>query len=147
MSILVRRLVIGAALLAMAPAAWAQPAPPAAPPRAQSGPSPADESDHFRQQLRLRPDQEGALQAFVAAMRVKPGEAEHFREEAGREATLPTPQRLDAMMARMDEMRAVLVTRMLATKVFYGQLTPAQKAIFDDLPPLAQPTRPPPPPR
>ena len=132
-----------------ASAASAQPAPPAGPPpsASQSGPTPADQSDHFRQQLRLRPDQETALQAFVAAMRVKPGEAEHFREEAGREATLPTPQRLDAMLARMDEMRGVLVARMLATKLFYDQLTPAQRAMFDELPPLAQPSRGPPPPQ
>jgi hypothetical protein len=147
MSILVRRLVVGAAIVLSATLASAQPAPPPGPPPAgqHSGPTPADESDRFRQELRLRPDQEGSLQAFVAAMQPKPGQAEHFRDEAAREATLPTPQRLDAMLARMDEMRGVLVARMAATKAFYAQLSPGQRVIFDQLPPPAQGPRSPPP--
>jgi hypothetical protein len=72
------------------------------------------------------------------------GQAEHFRDEARREATLPTPQRLDAMMARMDEMRAALSARMTATKAFYAQLTPPQRAIFDQMPPPGQASRSPP---
>ena len=79
-------------------------------------------------------------------MQPRPGQAEHFRDEAGREAMLPTPQRLDAMLARMDEMRGVLVARMAATKTFYSQLTPGQRTIFDELPPQGQGPRSPPPP-
>ncbi|HXV00321.1 MAG TPA: Spy/CpxP family protein refolding chaperone [Caulobacteraceae bacterium] len=126
--------------------ALAQNSPPPAPsPGYESGPpTPAEQSDRFRQDLRLRPDQERALQDFVAAMQPASGQAEHFRDEARREATLPTPQRLDAMMARMDEMRAALSARMTATKAFYAQLTPPQRAIFDQMPPPGQASRSPP---
>jgi hypothetical protein len=73
------------------------------------------------------------------------GQAEHFRDEARRESIMPTPQRLDAMLARMDEMRAVLSARIAATKAFYAALTPPQRAIFDQLPPAGQASRPSPP--
>jgi hypothetical protein len=134
----------GAGIVLASPAAWAQRGPPPGPPPAntQSGPTPADLSDRFRQDLRLRPDQEGALQAFVASLQPRPGQSEHFREEAAREAALPTPQRLDAMLARMDEMRGLLVARVAATKAFYAHLTPGQRAIFDHLPPQGPPPRP-----
>ncbi|HEY2177225.1 MAG TPA: Spy/CpxP family protein refolding chaperone, partial [Caulobacteraceae bacterium] len=115
--------------------------PPGPPPAGYNGeqPSPAEQSDRFRQALRLRPDQEGALQAFVAAMQpVRGGQAERLREAARREATLPTLQRLDAMTARMDEARAMFMARIAATRAFYAQLTPAQQAIFDRMPPPGQ---------
>lgn len=125
-----------AALISAAPAV-SQPAPP--PPNnygaAPSQTTPADQSDRLRQTLRLRPDQEGALQAFVAAMRPRPDQTQQFRDEAMRDAALPTPQRLDAMVARTDEMRAVMMAKVRATKTFYGQLTQDQQRIFDRLPP------------
>jgi hypothetical protein len=117
-----------ASVAALASAAAAQPAAPAAP-------TPATQSDELRQRLRLRPDQEGSLQAYVAAMRPGAGEADHYRQEALRESRLPTPQRLDAMVARMDEMRAAMLTRFAATRAFYARLDPGQRAIFDDLAP------------
>lgn len=134
---LIRAAGVSVALTAFA--ASAQPAmPPSSPPpgysRAPAQPTPADQSDRLRQALRLRPDQEGALQAFVAAMRPGPGE-ERLRDQARLEASLPTPQRLDAMVARMDQMRAVVMTRVRATKTFYSQLTPEQQRAFDTLPP------------
>jgi hypothetical protein len=112
--------------------------PPSSPPpgyTAPAPPTPAAQSDRLRQSLRLRPDQEGALQAFVAVMQPKPGEVERLREAGQREALLPTPQRLDAMIARMDEMRALVMARVRATKAFYSQLTPEQQRVFDTLPP------------
>lgn len=111
--------------------------PPPSPPPGGSGASatPADQSDYLRQSLRLRPDQEGALQAFVAAMRPRPDEMEALRDQARVEASLPTPQRLDAMIARMDQMRAAVMIRVRATKSFYSQLTPEQQRVFDALPP------------
>jgi hypothetical protein len=113
-----------ASVAALATAALAQPAPPAAP-------TPAAQSDELRQRLHLRPDQETALQAYVAAMRPGAGEADHYRQEAQRESRLPTPQRLDAMVARMDQMRTAMLARFAATRTFYGKLDPAQRAIFD----------------
>jgi hypothetical protein len=97
--------------------------------------TPAAQSDRLRQSLRLRSDQEGALQAFIAAMQPRPGEEERQREAAQRQAQLPTPQRLDAMVEHMDEMRAQVMARVRATKTFYLQLTPEQRHVFDTLPP------------
>jgi hypothetical protein len=137
------RSFIGAAGMSVALTAFAAHAqpnmPPSSPPPGYSSapvqPTPADQSDRLRQGLRLRPDQEGALQAFVAAMRPGPGEADRLRDQARLEASLPTPQRLDAMVARMDQMRAGVMTRVRATKTFYSQLTPEQQRAFDTLPP------------
>jgi hypothetical protein len=131
--------LVAVAGLAVAFAASAQPGmPPSSPPpgyTAPAPPTPAAQSDRLRQSLRLRPDQEGALQAFVAVMQPRLGEVERLREAARREALLPTPQRLDAMMARMDEMRAQVIARVRATKAFYSQLTAEQQRAFDALPP------------
>ncbi len=109
--------------------------PPGPPPDAQGGPpTPAEQSDRLRQALRLRPDQEGALQAFIAAMQPKPGEIDALRAEAAREAGLPTPQRLDATVARLDRMRTEVLARVDATRAFYAQLDPEQQRVFDHMP-------------
>jgi hypothetical protein len=123
-------------LLSAAPALAQQGLPPPGPPSdAQGGPpTPAEQSDRLRQALRLRPDQEGALQAFVAAMQPKPGEIDALRAEAAREAGLPTPQRLDATVARLDRMRTEVLARVDATRAFYAQLTPEQQRVFDHMP-------------
>ena len=119
-------------------AVHAQPNMPPSPPPGYSGapaqPTPADQSDYLRQALRLRPEQEGALQAFVAAMRPRPGAAERLRDQARLEGALPTPQRLDAIVARTDQMRSAMMTKVRATKTFYSQLTPEQQKTFDTLP-------------
>ena len=137
-----RSVVIAAVVAALAPVAWAQTPPPPPPGEAQNGPTPAELAARVRDNLRLGPDQEKALQDFLAATQPRPAQTEHFREEADREATLRTPQRLDAMMARMDEMRAVLVARIEATKRFYAQLNPSQRAIFDQVSPSPAPPAP-----
>jgi hypothetical protein len=127
-----------AGLLLSSTSALAQPAaPPPGPPQApQAGPpTPAEQSDRLRQALTLRPDQEGDLQAFIAAMQPKPGEIEGLRAEVAREASLPTPQRLDAVTARLDRMRAEVMDRIAATRAFYARLTPDQQRAFDRLPP------------
>ena len=113
----------------------AQQGPPPPPPYAanQGIPTPAAQSDRLRQALNLHPDQETALQAFVAVMTPRPEEIQRERAETAAIAALPTPQRLDRMLAEMDRMRAVTVAKMEATKTFYAQLTPAQKAAFDHM--------------
>jgi hypothetical protein len=47
------------------------------------------------------------------------------------------------MLARMDEMRGLLVSRVAATKAFYAHLTPSQRAMFDHLPPPSSSPAPP----
>ncbi|MGH7025436.1 MAG: Spy/CpxP family protein refolding chaperone [Caulobacteraceae bacterium] len=127
---------LAATLALTAPAMAQEGLPPPGPPRAGYNgqpPSPADQSDRLRRALNLRPDQEGPLQAFVAAMQPRPGEIERVRAESQRDATLPTPQRLDAMAARVDMMRSEVMARIAATRAFYAQLTPAQQQAFDQM--------------
>jgi hypothetical protein len=81
--------------------------------------------------LRLRPDQEAALQAFVAA---------HHRPE-GREMREPpdgggpktTPERLDEMAKRDSEMAAEHARMREALGRFYAALSPDQQKTFDAL--------------
>jgi hypothetical protein len=112
------------------------------PPGYQGVPTPAAQSDRLRQALNLRPDQETALQAFVAAMTPRPDEIARQRAESAAIAALPTPQRLDRLLAQMDQMRAATVAKMEATKRFYAQLSPTQQAAFDRLSAPGQASRP-----
>ena len=109
--------------------------PPGGPPGANGAPSrpPMSQADYLRQTLRLRPDQDGALQSFLAAVQPPAGMMERMRAEDEQARGLPTPQRLDRMLARMDQMRVFVVGRIAATKRFYAQLTPEQQRAFDSL--------------
>ena len=110
--------------------------PPSGSPGENYGPPPvtaASRAQRLRETLRLRPDQDGALQAFVQAMTPPTAAIERMRRREEANASLPTPQRLDAMLAGMDEMRDMTVARITATKRFYGQLTPLQQRAFDTL--------------
>ncbi|MDQ2860498.1 MAG: Spy/CpxP family protein refolding chaperone [Pseudomonadota bacterium] len=132
-------LIVGAAILlgsAGAGLAQNQYGPPPGPPGANGEPptqTPASQATRLRQTLRLRPDQETALQTFIHANAPPPGAMDRMRRQEENAANLPTPQRLDFMLANMDEMRGLMVTRMAATKRFYAQLTPAQQRAFDAL--------------
>ena len=110
--------------------------PPPGPPGANGEPpvqTPASQAARLRATLRLRPDQEVALQTFIRANTPPPGAMDRMRRQEESAASLPTPQRLDFMLARMDEMRGLMVTRAAATKRFYAQLTPSQQRAFDAL--------------
>jgi periplasmic protein CpxP/Spy len=113
-------------------AAWAQ---PPGPPQGQYGqpPSPQDTARQLRQSLSLRPDQEGALQDFVRAMAPPADYQRKMYEQQQEMRTMNTPQRMDAMVSQMDEMRQQMLTRVQATKAFYGTLTPDQKRKFDQM--------------
>jgi len=129
---------------AQATASLAQPSTAPSPPSPYErgpaqGQTPADQSDRLRQMLGLSPDQEGALQAFVAAVSPRPGKTAQMRDQARLDAALPPPQRVDRIVAHYDEMRAELLAWAQATKTFYAQLTPDQKRVFDNLPPLRGP--------
>jgi protein CpxP len=109
--------------------------PPSGPPGANGVPSqpPMSQAAYMSQVLGLRSDQQPALQAFLAAVAAPPGAVARARAQDAQMATLPTPQRLDMMLSRMDESRNLMVTRIAATKRFYAQLTPAQQHTFDTL--------------
>ena len=126
--------VAAAPALLVGAAAWAQYGPP----QGQYGqygqpPSPQQEAQRIRQNLELRPDQEGALQDFVRAM-TPPADFQRKMYERQQEMrSMTTPQRLDAMVSNMDEMRQQMLARVQATKAFYAQLTPDQKRKFDQM--------------
>jgi hypothetical protein len=105
-----------------------------------------DQAKHLRTMLQLKPGQEAALTAYLAA--VKPdhhhemivemsnrGEGGHS-EGAHSDAPKTTPQRLAEMETRLTEQAAQGKVRIEATRKFYDQLEPSQKKVFDELPML-----------
>jgi Spy/CpxP family protein refolding chaperone len=88
--------------------------------------------------LRLRPDQEAALTAFLQSHKrpdgepgAKPGDRRGPPAEAGMAMT--TPQRLDEMAKRDAERDATQQRRAEALRTFYAALTPDQRPVFDAL--------------
>jgi hypothetical protein len=94
-----------------------------------------DPAEHLRTMLQLKPGQEAALTAYLAA--VKP---DHHHEEfvtmSNHGDAKTTPQRLSEMEARMAQQAAQGHARIEATRKFYDQLEPSQKKVFDELPML-----------
>jgi hypothetical protein len=99
----------------------------------------------FRQQrqqrlhdlLQIRPDQEGALRAYLTALESqhKPGEHGRGREDrGGQEKAMTTPERLDRMAARMAERQQRFQQTAAATKTFYAGLNADQRKAFDAMP-------------
>ncbi len=139
-----------AAVLSLGVAAFGQEAQPQAP----QGPPTAEQRQAWmqhRQQdmqqrrqemaqrlqavLQLRPDQQGAFQAFQAAMTPEP--REHQRRDRGA-GPLTTPQRLDMMAQRMAARDAAFQRQAAAIRTFYAVLTPEQQRAFDSLPMLGK---------
>jgi hypothetical protein len=133
-----------AASTLIAGAAFAQPAPPPEHTMGAGHPmggahemgmphaDPAKMAAHLRAALQLRPEQDGALQAFVASMPPPAGDM-HDRMRAEHEAMAgkSTPDRLDHMLARAREHVAQLEKRAAGVKTFYAALSPAQQKAFD----------------
>jgi hypothetical protein len=111
-----------------------------------------DQAEHLRTMLQLKPGQEAALTAYLAA--VKP---EHMHEhvvemsshdgnvtyrdhdgghEMGHDIAKTTPERLADMEKRMADSQAEARKRIDATRKFYAQLDPSQKKVFDEMPML-----------
>jgi protein CpxP len=135
-------LLAGLALpLIIAGASLADPAPPPAPApphemrmRTMDPAAMAEKhAQYLRDVLQLRPDQEGALKALVESMKPPSGMAEHMGKGPDEDAGLTTPQRLDRMLAHMDEARAMMARHAEAVKRFYAQLSPGQQKAFDAL--------------
>lgn len=90
---------------------------------------------HMRDVLQLRPDQEGALKAFIAAMKPpeRPAPAADGAPLARPATPMTTPERLAKAEKRMAEHQAMFKKHNDAIRAFYGQLTPSQKTAFDAL--------------
>lgn len=140
-----RRLLLALApALALSTAALAQTPgdPPGPPPGMRGAPSAEMKAMHeammkqhiedLKTVLRLRPDQEAALQAFVAAHHPKMMERKDDGPPKGPEA-LTTPQRLDRMAKREAEMKARGDQMRQALTTFYAALSPDQQKVFDAL--------------
>lgn len=135
------------ASLAFATASFAQqpPAPGQGPRAAMEGrerPSPeqmrAHMADRLRTTLQLTSQQEAALNTYVGALAPKAGERPDRRGDRQAMREMTTPQRLDAMAARMAERQQAFAVRAEATKRFYAQLTPSQQKAFDAMRPAGR---------
>jgi hypothetical protein len=99
----------------------------------------AHEADHLRAILQLRPNQEAALQAYLTSMEPPKPEAmaDHMAHmEPGADHPKTTPERLAEQEKMLAEHEARAHAHINAVKSFYGQLDPAQKKAFDELPPM-----------
>lgn len=96
----------------------------------------------FHDALNIRPDQEGAFQAFAASMRPEEhgARAEEIRRGRQEMAGMTTPERLDAMSRMMDEhmqrVRERFQRHATAVKALYAVLSPEQRRTLDALPDL-----------
>lgn len=96
---------------------------------------PAKHAEHLRDVLQLRPDQEGALKAFIAAMTPPEHPAPAADGAPPRHPDMPktTPERLAMAEKMMAEHQAAFKKRNDAIRAFYGQLSPSQQKAFDAL--------------
>jgi LTXXQ motif family protein len=94
-------------------------------------------ADHLRTMLQLKPNQEAALTAYLAA--TAPPHHERIVEMSDHAAPKTTPQRLAEMETRMAEETARSKARIEATRKFYDQLEPSQKKVFDEMPMMMGP--------
>jgi hypothetical protein len=142
-----RRLLLALApALALSSAALAQApgGPPDRPPMRHGAPSAEMKAMHeammkqhiedLKTVLRLRPDQEAALQAFVAAHHPPEGDGMPGMKGGPRPPeALTTPQRLDRMAKREAEMATRHEQMRQALSKFYAALSPDQQKVFDAL--------------
>jgi hypothetical protein len=135
---LIPALAPAAALALAVAAAHAQPAPSE---HMRRGPAPAEMTarheammrrhvEDLKTVLRLRSDQQPALEAFIAAHH--PPAREAMRREPA-PAALTTPERIERMNRRDSEMAAARAQRRDALAKFYAALSPDQQKVFDAL--------------
>ena len=141
--------------------AIAQEAPPPGPPPMEDGPGgpggspmmhrhhfdPAARAQHLRDVLQLRPDQDGALKAYLEASAPKgwrgrgEGRGEgrggpDGKRPEGPPAALTTPERLDREAEHLARATEAFKAHAAATKAFYAALSPSQQKAFDALGPM-----------
>lgn len=99
---------------------------------------PEAHAQHLRDVLQLRPEQDGALKAYLAATGPQAWRKDRpeRRPAEGPRKALTTPERLDRQVERMDRMTEALKARASATKTFYAALSPSQQKAFDALAPM-----------
>lgn len=110
-------------------------------PRGAHGPmDPEKHARHMRDVLQLRPDQDGALKAFLAATTPPAPPAPSAEGAPAQPAPHPHPdmpkttlERLAMAEKMMAEHTAMFKKHNDAIRAFYGQLTPSQKKAFDAL--------------
>lgn len=151
----------GAAMAQMPPPPPPPPAPPMPPPppmppmdammmggdgmvmmhHAMHG-DPAAHAQHLRDVLQLRPDQDGALKAYLDAThpkmmmdQVKHDDMDMDGGMDDGDKPMTTPERLDRQAAHMAKMAEMFQKRASATKAFYAALSPSQQKAFDALGP------------
>lgn len=91
----------------------------------------AQRQAELREKLNLSAAQEPAWNAFVAGM-TPPAAAKGQRMDRAEWDKLTAPQRMERQLQRMQQMQANMSKRLDAVKTFYDQLSPEQRAIFDE---------------
>jgi len=92
-----------------------------------------DRAEHLRTMLQLRPEQEGALKAFLAA--TGPEHREPLvRFNPGDNRT--TIDRLNDIESKLAAQQAATRSRIAATRAFYAALDVRQRKVFDEMPML-----------
>lgn len=94
---------------------------------------PEKHAQHLRDLLQLRPDQEGALKAFIAAMTPPAPPADGAAARKPMDMPQTTPERLAMMERMMAEHQSMFRKHNDAIRAFYGQLSPSQQKAFDAL--------------
>ncbi|MDP3842827.1 MAG: Spy/CpxP family protein refolding chaperone [Oxalobacteraceae bacterium] len=79
-------------------------------------------------QLKLSPAQEPAWKAYTDSMTPP---AMKDRPDRSALQAMPAPQRMQAMLERMQQNQARMETHLAALKTFYATLTPEQQKTFD----------------
>ena len=90
----------------------------------------ADRAKRLAEILQLRPEQDGALHAYLDALK-PPHDDRGERKDHDDMGAMSTPDRLDHMLAHLDKMRERMAARVAATKTFYAQLSADQQKAFD----------------
>ena len=85
----------------------------------------------LKTQLNITPAQEGAWNAYTAAMQ-PPADARRPRMNREEFSQLSTPQRIDRQQQMAAERQARMQQRGEAVKAFYAQLTPEQQKLYDE---------------
>ncbi len=138
MNVLRKSILIGFTVLGMA-AAHAQDAAPAGghdkaatteQRRAKMSEMYAKRQAKLHDQLKLTAQQESAWATYQAA--IKPAMPDGPRPERGAFAKMSAPDRLSKMIEMTKQREATMEKHLTALTAFYGQLTPEQKAVFDD---------------
>ena len=78
--------------------------------------------------LQLAPEQETAWKPFSEKTQPQPPRAQALKSEL---AAMPSPARMDRMIALIKEREARMIERAAAVKEFYVLLKPEQQQVFD----------------